>query len=138
MKKAILLLVITFMLGGMYTVNAQKKFKKATEKDGVSFFYKWRPSELFKKETPLALIIRMDNKNDYPVIITFNVKYYWGMDLKATSSLQEVTIKPNKTFTYNLKKKGFDNYIFSNEEVKDDNFSFELVKINIEKLPKNK
>jgi uncharacterized protein YcfL len=138
MKKIIFLLFIAFMVSGIHSVQAQKKFEKTTEKDGVTFFYKWRPSEIFKKDAPLALIIRMDNKNDNPVKITFNVKYYWGLELKATSSLQEVTIKPNKTFTYNLKKKGFDNYTFSNEDLKDEDFNFELVKINIEKLPKKK
>lgn len=138
MKKIIFLLVIAFMVSGIHSVNAQKKFEKTTENDGVTFSYKWRPSELFKKDTPLALIIKMENKNDYPVKVTYKVNYYWGMDLKATSNLQEATIKPKKTFTHNVKKKGFDNYTFSNEDLKDEDFNFELVKINIEKLPKKK
>lgn len=138
MKKIIFLLVMAFMVSGIHSVNAQKKFEKTTENDGVTFSYKWRPSELFKKDTPLALIIKMENKNDYPVKVTYKVNYYWGMDLKATSSLQEETINPKKTFTHNVKKKGFDNYTFSNEDLKDEDFNFELVKINIEKLPKKK
>ncbi len=138
MKKIIFLLVIAFMVSGIHSVNAQKKFEKTTENDGVTFSYKWRPSELFKKDTPLALIIKMENKNDYPVKVTYKVNYYWGMDLKATSNVQEETINPKKTFTHNVKKKGFDNYTFSNEDLKDEDFNFELVKINIEKLPKKK
>lgn len=138
MKKIIFLLVISFMVSGIHSVNAQKKFEKTTENDGVTFSYKWRPSELFKKDTPLALIIKMENKNDYPVKVTYKVNYYWGMDLKATSNVQEETINPKKTFTHNVKKKGFDNYTFSNEDLKDEDFNFELVKINIEKLPKKK
>lgn len=138
MKRTIIFLVITFFLGGIFSVNAQKKFEKTTEKDGVIFSYKWKSSEIFKKDSPLVLIIKMENKNDYPVKITFNVNYYWGMDLKATSNLQEVTIKPKMTFTHNLKKKGFDNFTFSNEDLKDDDFTFELVKIIVETLPKSK
>ena len=138
MKKTIIFLVLWLVLGGFLNANAQKKFEKTTEKDGISFFYKWRPSEIFKKDTPLALIIKMENKNEYPVKINFQVNYYWGMDLKATSNVQEATIKPKTTFTHNLKKKGFDNYTFYNKELKDDDFSFEIVKINIEKLPKKK
>jgi uncharacterized protein YcfL len=138
MKKIIFLLLIAFMVSGIHSVQAQKKFEKTTEKDGVTFSYKWRPSELFKKDTPLALIIKMENKNDYPVKVTYNVNYYWGMDLKATSNVQEATIKTKKTFTHNVKKKGFDNFTFSNEDLKDEDFNFELVKINIEKLPKKK
>ncbi len=128
--------MLTFVLGGIFSANAQKKFEKTTEKDSVSFFYKWRSSELFNKDTSLALIIKMENKNDYAVKVTFNVNYYWGMDLKATSSQQEATIKPKKTFTHNVKKKGFDNFTFSNKDLKDDDFNFELVKITIEKLLK--
>lgn len=138
MKRIILLLVVPLFLGGILSVNAQNKFEKTTEKEGVIFSYKWRPSELFKKDSPLALIVKMENQNDYPVKVKFYVNYHWGMDLKATSNQQEITIKPKKTFTHNVKKKGFDNFTFSNEDLKDDDFSFELVKINIEKLPKKK
>lgn len=138
MKKFILLFTVIIFLGGIFSVNAQNKFEKTTEKDGVIFSYKWKPSELFKKESPLALIVKMENQNDYPVKVIFQVNYYWGMDLKATSNQQEVTVKPKKTFTHNVKKKGFDNFSFSNEDLKDDDFNFELVKINVEKIPKKK
>lgn len=138
MKKSIILLVSIFFIGGVFSANAQKQFEKKIEKDSVSFFYKWRPSKLFKKDSPLALVIKMENKNDYPVKITFNVNYYWQMDLKATSNEQEVTIKPKKTFTHNVKKQGFDNFSFSNKELKDEDFNFELVKIKVEKLPQIK
>lgn len=138
MKKTIILFVLTFFIGGILTVNAQNKFEKTIQKDGVNFSYKWKPSELFKKDSPLALIIKMENTNDYSIKITFNVNYYWAMDLKATSSQQEITIKPKKTFTHNVKKKGFDNFTFTNEDLKDEDFSFELVKIVVETLPKTK
>ena len=137
MKKVMLFTMVMFLCS-LTNVNAQKKFEKNTEKDGVSFMYKWKSSELFKKDAPLALVIKMENKNDYTVKVTFNVNYYWGMDLKATSSTQEAIIKSKKVFTHNLKKKGFDNFSFSNEDLKDDNFSFEIVKINVEKIEENK
>lgn len=138
MKKLIILIVLTFFLGAISQTSAQNKFEKTIEQDGVTFFYKWKPSELFQKDSPLALVIKMENTNDYPVKVTFNVNYYWQMDLKATSSDQEVTIKPKKILVHNFKKQGFDNFTFSNEDLKDEDFNFEMVKINIEKLPKKK
>ncbi|HAF29455.1 MAG TPA: hypothetical protein DCG75_10450 [Bacteroidales bacterium] len=138
MKKTIILLVSIFITGGFFSASAQNKFEKTIEKDGVNFSYKWKPSELFKKDSPLALVIKMENTNDNPVKVTFNVNYYWGMDLKATSNQQEITIKPKKSFTHNVKKQGFDNFSFTNEDLKDEAFNFELVKITVETLPKAK
>ncbi|MBI9066731.1 MAG: hypothetical protein JEZ09_05520 [Salinivirgaceae bacterium] len=139
MKKATLFLVIAFVFASISSVNAQKnKFEKSVEKDGVTFLYKWKPSELFKKDSPLALVIKIENKNEYDIKANFEVIYYWKLEPKATSNEQEAIVKSKQIFTKNVKKKGFDTYEFTKEEIKDDEFYFDIVEIKIEKIVKEK
>jgi hypothetical protein len=60
--KKFLLLFFSILFVGSSAIFAQKKFTKLVEKDQVVFSYRWKPSKMCKKNSPLVLLIKIENK----------------------------------------------------------------------------
>jgi len=130
--KRITLFIITMSFINVSVVFAQKNYSKLDEKDNVVLSYKWKPSKICKKDSPLILLIKIENKNDSAVIVNFTVDYFYDGSRKASSEEQVYCIKANKTIKGKLKGLGFDSSVFSNEQLLSDRFDMELNDVKVE------
>ena len=132
--KQYLSIIILFGILSSVSVFGQKEFKKLEETENVVFYYKWKPSKFLKKDSPLVLILRIENQNAHAINISFSTDYFWDGIRKATSDDQEYCIKANKKIKGKLKGLGFDTSVFSNDQIMNSRFQMEVNGIEIKEV----
>ena len=133
MKNLILISFGFFILSLSNVAIAQSKYKKFDESNGVIFYYKWKPSKFLKKDSPLALLLKVENTNDNDVNTSFVVDYFWETLRKASSPELSFCIKPGKKKKGKMNKLGFDIGTFSREDIKSDKFIVEVSGVKVKK-----
>lgn len=136
--KRITLLMICISLIGASSLFGQKKFQVLEQKDNVTVSYRWKAKNALKKDSPIKLVIRIDNDDASPAEISFEILYYWDALQKASSGELTYCLKANKAFTGDIKKSGFDNADFTDEQLVSDHFEMELSDLKIIKIDKCK
>ena len=115
--------------------SAQYNYTQVSNVDKVDISYKWRNTKLFDTDSPLELAIKLKNRNDSSVQVSFSVDYYINGLLDGTTKIEEFCIKKNKTARgeYNgllLTSEGK-----TEELVTSDEFKVEFNSIDIKKVP---
>jgi len=132
MKKiAVLIIIMSFI--NVSVVFAQKKYSKLDEKESVVLSYKWKPSKFCKKNSPLVLLLKIENRNEYAVQTDFVVDYFWETLRKASSPNQSFCIKAGKIMKGRLDKLGFDRSKFSNKDIMSEKFIMEVSGVKVTK-----
>lgn len=132
MKK--LTLSISILLFSLIA-SAQYNYTQVSNVDKVDISYKWRNTKLFDTDSPLELAIKLKNRNDSSVQVSFSVDYYINGLLDGTTKIEEFCIKKNKTARgeYNgllLTSEGKTEELVTSEE-----FKVEFNSIDIKKVP---
>lgn len=132
MKK--LTLSISILLFSLIA-SAQYNYTQVSNVDKVDISYKWRNTKLFDTDSPLELAIKLKNRNDSSVQVSFSVDYYINGLLDGTTKIEEFCIKKNKTARgeYNgllLTSEGKTEELVTSEE-----FKVEFNSIEIKKVP---
>ena len=99
--------------------------------DGITFSYRWKEGGIFKKDTTLRLVLKIENENAHRVLVRFRVNYYWKATLNASSQMVEYCIKPERTIRGRMWDLVFSSGKFSKEQIFDDMFMWELSDIEI-------
>ena len=86
-----------------------------------------------KKDSPLILVLKIENTNEYPVKANFEIDYFWQALRKASSGLQSYQIGANKTIKDRLRDLGFDKSMFTDEQIRSRDFMIGLSSIEIVK-----
>ena len=133
MKKIALLSLMVLVFAGNIPLEAKNKYQVLDSKEGVEFSYKWKPSKCLKKDSPLILIIKIANNNDYAANIAYTVDFFWQGLKTATSEEQSFCIKANKSLVGKIRKFDFDRSKYSNEQILSDQFIMELTGIKVAK-----
>jgi hypothetical protein len=110
---------------------AQKNFEKISEIEGVIFYGKLKPSKCFKKDSPLKLVVKAQNTNDYPVNCKMKVSFFDTGLSKEVSEAIDFCIKANKTVKGKKKGLAFISEEPSNEEMKNDATSYEIYEAEV-------
>lgn len=115
--------------------SAQYNCTQVSTVDKVDISYKWRNTKLFDTDSPLELAIKLKNRNDSSVQVSFSVDYYINGLLDGTTKIEEFCIKKNKTARgeYNgllLTSEGKTEELVTSEE-----FKVEFNSIDIKKVP---
>lgn len=131
MNKKKLTSILLFFL--FVTICHAGNFQLLQSTEGVDFYYKWKQTNIFDKSSQYILIVKIDNKNTYPVEVTYTVDYFWQGLTKATSEKITNCIKPEEELIVNARKQGFDASIFTNEEIMSEDFIMELSGVDIKK-----
>lgn len=137
MKKAILLILVGIFLSPVF-LYSQKKFQKLDEVDNVTISYRWKQSKMLKKDSPLALFIKIKNANEYAVKVEFTVDYFFDGMTKASSEKQNYCLKKGGAIIGRMKKSGFDSSGFTEEELFSDRFVLEVNEVEVGKVDKCK
>jgi hypothetical protein len=113
---------------------AQKKYEKVAEKEGVQFYAKLKPSRFMKKDSPLKLMLKAYNSNEYPVSCEMNVSFFENGLLNQESDAISFCLKSKKSIKG--KKNGMQllNDGSSNEEIMDPAAVFEIYETKITKV----
>lgn len=126
------LLAILFFVFSL-TANAAK-FTNLSSQAGVEFSYKWKYSKFWDKSSAMVLVIKALNTNAYAVEVSYTVDYFWQGITKASGNARPACIKPKKTLILNGKKQGFDTGMFTNAEIKSEDFMMELSGISVKQV----
>ncbi len=130
-KTKLLLTIVAVFISISLCFSA--KFKSIQSNEGVEFSYKWKNSKFFDKTSPLVLVVKVKNSNNYAVEVTYTVDYFWQGITKASSDEKVVCVKQKKAIVLDGRKQGFDTGNFTNDEILSENFIMELNGIKVEK-----
>ncbi len=131
MKTIKAILIISIVIFACGNIFAQKEYQNLESKEGIDISYKWKHSKILKKDSPLKLILKIKNSNDYNTQVNFTIDYFWQAIRNASSEPNTICIKSNRTAKGRMKKLGFDRAEFSDEEVLSDEFTLDVSGLEI-------
>jgi len=128
MKTLFLALLITLSTACF----AQNKFKTFKTSEGLEFSYRFKKEKCFKKDSPLQLVLRIQNNKSEAVKLKFSLNYYWQLQNVAESEMVELCIKSGKT-----KRGGRAGLVFpaadlSNVQLRSSDFKFDINNLEFE------
>ncbi len=124
---------IFFFASNVNDAQAQRYQEFKTE-DGVEFSYRWSRSSFFDRSSPLELRLKVQNTNDYPVEVSFQVDFYMGPVVKESSQTTELCIRPKLAKTGRLNGVYYRSSVLSNEEIESDDFEWLIEDLEIKKV----
>ena len=127
--KFILCISIIVMFSG--DLAAQKQYQSLSDEEGIEFSYRWKPSRILKKESPLMLSLKIRNSNDFHASVNFTVDYFWQGIRNASSEPNRLCIKANRTARGRIRNLTFDRAKFSDEDIMSDNFTLDISGIEV-------
>lgn len=98
--------------------------------NGVEIHYKWAKDQWWKKDSPLRLMFKMNNTNDYDVHIKFELLYLDDQVIKASSGILESDIPKHKMLVGKIN--GF--YFAAPKNITKEKFEWEISQFKVEKL----
>ena len=104
----------------------QKDYERISEMDGVVFYGKLKPSKLFRKNSPLKLMVKAFNTNNYPVNCSIKVSFFEDGISTEESELIHFCVKGNRTAKGRRNGMHLLSAGSTNEEMKDEASSFEI------------
>ena len=134
--KFILCISIIVMFSGH--LAAQKQYQSLSDEEGIEFSYRWKPSRILKKESPLMLSLKIRNSNDFHASVNFTVDYFWQGIRNASSDPNSICIKPNRTAKGKIKNLAFDRGKLSDEDILSEDFILEISGITVEEVDRCK
>jgi hypothetical protein len=108
-----------------------QKYENYTKVDGVQLSTKWVPASKFKKNSPLQLLIKAENKNAFEVELALSVALYLDGILEEQSGISELTLRAGKSLQGKLNGLFFESDRLSNEQIKSDKFEFEILDLKV-------
>ncbi len=136
MKSTLFLILIT----ASFSLLAQDKYTEKLSTEKVDIHYKWKYPTKGGVEGPAELLLKVKNKNQEPISISFEVAYMLDMKTVATFAV-DTCLKAKKTIYGKLNGLYFISEDLSNEEIRSDGFIWEINDLavqEIEKCPVNK
>jgi hypothetical protein len=94
MKKNLLIIIA---LLSTYLSQAQYSYSPAVKTEKVELSYKWKNTVLFDTDSELELALKIKNRNDSAVLISFSVDYYINGRLDAITEITDYCLAAKKT-----------------------------------------
>jgi len=102
-------------------------------KDDIRFEYKWVRANMFKRDSPYVMKVRITNKGLEQTLVRFEMLYYFNEVLHSRSGEQEYCLKPGQSITGRRWDLVFMSDIKTMEEIHDRAFSWEVDVLTIDK-----
>ncbi len=131
MKNALLLLTFcfTFSLSG----NCQMGYTDYQKVEGLQIATKWSKAKDADGEKKPALLLGLENTNDYPVNFSFDILMYYEGILRETGKIENECLDGLKSSIGKLNGVYFIPKNFTEEQLKSSDFNFEIESIDVEK-----
>ncbi len=129
--------ILLFLLIGSsaISVNAQNKYTEKTGNDSLQIMYKWKFPEKKGVEQPAELLLKVINKQDVPVALSFEVVY--SMDLRTVATfVVDTCLKAKKTIYGKLNGLYFISEDLTNEQIRSDGFVWEINDLAVQEIEK--
>lgn len=126
--------LLSFFLGFILFQHTQAQFfyDKHSTHEKVEISYKWDYADPFDKTSAYELRLKLKNKNNKHVLVSFSVDYYLGPTLAESAQVEDFCLVPNGTASGKLDGVYFASDVLTNEELKSPDFRWELNDIKIE------
>jgi hypothetical protein len=134
-KKISVGLILLFMLSFQF-VHGQRKYTKFHEEGKITFYSLWKPSDITRENSPAELRLRIANKEESNMQVSFRIGFYHQHILKEESPVVSVCIKKGGKVTGKMAGLIFSPAGFTNEELQHEDFSWELIELKTEKHDK--
>ncbi len=136
MKNRIIIVLSLFIILFGYNAMSQNELQNQNQilKEGIEISYKWKHTNILSRKSPLKLCITAKNKNNYNVKLSLKIIYYKSGVMQEESDTISKCIKPFKTIRGSKKGMNFSTGSFSNSDIKNSDFSFEIILIEIIKM----
>jgi len=132
--KYLLIIVLAFFITNFSFAQILKNKENPIKTEGLEICYKWKPSKFFNKKSPLQLNVKVKNTNNYCVKISLKVSYFKSGILQEESDTVTNCINPLKTAGGGKKGLNFSAGNFTNDEIRSEDFSFEIIPLEIIKM----
>ncbi len=126
------LLIIAFLLSIYGTIDAQV-YKEKITKDSIRISYKWQKEKCLRKDSPIVLMLQLENLSKAKVKVSFEVLYYWKVQLQSGSKTVEYCIKPGKRIRGKRKGLAFQSPGIAQNDFRDPLFSWLIDDLRVEK-----
>ncbi len=80
-----------------YFVHAQYSYNLAVKTEKVELSYKWKNTVLFDTDSELELALKIKNRNDSAVLVSFSADYYIDGRLDAITKITNYCVEAKKT-----------------------------------------
>lgn len=127
-------LIIVILVLACSNIYAQRRFETFKETENLVFSYRYKKECFLKKDSPLQLVLHIRNNNTEAVKLNFKVFYYWQLQSKAESEKISLCIKPGRVKRGGRADLVFTAADFTNEQLRSEDFTFDIPDLEIEKV----
>jgi len=132
--KISLLICIVLLIVCSNNSNAQIRYSELDTIDNVVVSYRWQRSNIFDKESRTILNLRLENNNEYPANITFQVGFYVSSRLKHGSEEIEKCLTAGETKRGGSANLRFQYEKFTREDIESDEFDWEFLIFDVKEV----
>jgi len=126
------LVLVVFLLCICGTNDAQN-YKEKITKDSIRISYKWQKENCFRKDSPIVLMLQLENQSSSEIKVSFEVLYYWKAQLYSRSETKEYCIKPGKRIRGKRRGLAFQSPEFTQNDSPDPMFSWLIDDLTVDK-----
>lgn len=131
MKKYTIIIVLT--IGMSFQMMAQWGYDEYIRKDGLKISTKWSKAKNEAGEKKPALFFAMENLNDYDVEYSFEILLYYEGLLKENGAIEAECLQAQKSQVGKLNGIYFIPEKFTEQQLKNSDFNFEIESVMVEK-----
>jgi hypothetical protein len=122
--------LLTFGLGA----TAQPGYTQYMKKEGLKIGTKWAKAKDENGEKKSALLLALDNTNEYATSFTIEIRMYYEGILRETGTIENMCLPAQKSSIGKLNGLYFIPEKFTSEQLKSSDFNLELDLLSITKV----
>ncbi len=126
------LLITILCLGMSFQTMAQFGYDEYIRKDGLKISTKWSKAKNEEGERKPALLFAIENLNDYHVDFSFEILLYYEGLLKENGVIENECLESRKSLVGKLNGIYFIPEKFTEQQLKNSDFNFEVESIMVE------
>ncbi|MCA1764059.1 MAG: hypothetical protein ABR574_01325 [Cryomorphaceae bacterium] len=126
------LLITIFSLVMSFQAMAQFGYDEYIRKDGLKISTKWSKAKNEEGEKKPALLFAIENLNDYHVDFSFEILLYYEGLLKENGVIENECLESRKSLVGKLNGIYFIPEKFTEQQLKNSDFNFEVESIMVE------
>jgi len=127
------ILALTLVISGL-SVSAQFGYDQYVEKEGLSISTKWGSAKNDAGEKKKALLFKVKNENDYDAQYSMEILFYYEGILRERGIIDEQCLSAGRSSMGKLNGQYFIPSEFTEEQLSNSNFNFEIESIEVEEV----
>ena len=128
------LIIAIIALFAAHSANAQLGYEQYVQKDGLSISTKWGTAKNDSGEKQKALLFRVKNENEYDAQYSMEILFYYEGILRERGLIDGQCLSAGKASMGKLNGQYFIPTEFTEEQLSNSNFNFEIESIEVEEV----